>query len=509
MRSFSRHLSEKAHQLLVFLTDWYHFMIKNLIKTALALYIISVTARADISLRKCTLLPITDNLDSAIGYPVYSQIEETLKISNWCEYKSSSELINILNRYRHNLRTHLDDPKVIQVLAQKLNSGSIIRVKLTPEIKGITVEMDVLLENGDDVVFSEKVLLDKNDIDLIVQTIKNWLEIYQTNIPYDGRVIGVLGEQITIDAGQNRSVVVGNEFIVRRLKHKKKHPLLKKVVEWETSKVASGKIHSIAESQSLGTVKVFNQPTAIQTGDWIVIDRSKRDMTEEVTEAEVKRNEFGKLGQATLTLDVNNAKSSSSGGSSSANQATGLLFGFDLDFEVWITREYFAEVEFARRTGTLSGAQDLDATFGKTKLLVGYKYLPMGFFYGPQIDLYFGKSTYLYEITSSQTAGIGDTTFEGFTLGLKGNIPFAKEFRVFTKVEFMLFGEMSDNSGFYGSSSKTSNLEFEVGIKYAYNSIYDLHLSLERISNKANLGGSFSSVRNESSVIKGGILLSF
>jgi hypothetical protein len=123
--------------------------------------------------------------------------------------------------------------------------------------------------------------------------------------------------------------------------------------------------------------------------------------------------------------------------------------------------------------------------------------------------LYLGKSTYTYDIAGSQAAGIGETTFDGFTFGLRGNIPFAKEFRIFTKVEFLLLADMTDGSGFYGSSSNTSNLEFEVGVKYAYNSIYDLHLSLERISNKATLGGSFNSVRNQSSVLKAGIVLSF
>ena len=76
-------------------------------------------------------------------------------------------------------------------------------------------------------------------MDLIANTIQNWLTVFEKTIPYDGRVIGVLGDQFTIDIGKASKVFVGNEVRVIRPVDKKKHPLLNEVVEWQSEELCS------------------------------------------------------------------------------------------------------------------------------------------------------------------------------------------------------------------------------------------------------------------------------
>lgn len=480
----------------------------NKIYISLLFVLVSTSLKAAISMRNCTLLPITDSLDGAISFPVYKNIERDLKDSNWCNYKSSSDLINILNKYRYNLESYLKEERVLKLISSKLNAGSLIKIKISPEVSGVTVEMEIFGENGKDIYFSEKSLLDRNDTELISQTIINWLELYQANIPHDGNVIGVLGDQATFDIGRDNKLKVGYEFSIYRPLNKVKHPLLNKVVEWKTKKLAKGEIHSVSEKQALGNIKVYLDGQKLRTGDWVVIERNKLKEATDISYQERKANEFGKLGYATLTIDL--AKTKTTASSATSNSFSGLNYGFDLFGELWVTRQYFIGLDFARRTGSLSGSSvESDNNYGKTKVVGGYKYLPMGFFYGPQIDFYFGYGNYGYDIDTNAATSLGATSFTGYIFGVKGDIPFDKNIRVFARVDLLLFADMEDDSGVYGGSDDTSNLEFEVGIKYKYSPLFDIHAGIERISNKASLSGNPTSIRHQITAFKLGLGTSF
>ena len=72
-----------------------------------------ISSFAQSSMRRCTLLPITDSVGGAIGFKVFEQIEEELKKSNWCTYVSNAGLIHIFSRYRENLPQYLKQiPKI-------------------------------------------------------------------------------------------------------------------------------------------------------------------------------------------------------------------------------------------------------------------------------------------------------------------------------------------------------------------------------------------------------------
>jgi hypothetical protein len=58
----------------------------------------------------------------------------------------------------------------------------------------LQISLDVIGENGEDVYFSEKTILNKVDAYAVNTVLVNWLELYETSIPYDGKVLGVLGE---------------------------------------------------------------------------------------------------------------------------------------------------------------------------------------------------------------------------------------------------------------------------------------------------------------------------
>lgn len=474
----------------------------------------SLDVAAQSSMRRCTLLPITDSVGGAIGFKVFEEVESELKKSNWCTYVSNSGLIGVFSRYRENLPQYLKTKEVLATVANKLKVGSLIRVALVNEVKGVEVQMEVHGENGEDVYFSEKTLLTSDDIEVISSTIENWLDTYAKMIPYDATITGILGDQVTLDVGKGYPIQIGQKFIVKRLTNKKKHPLLKKVVDWETNLLAEGNVFNISENQALGMIKIYKDDQKLIPGDWVRLEEFRSDT---ITDAEIKKDEEEKLGTLGL-LSValfgtsSSVDTSTPGGS---KRWSGNLFGIDVRGEAWITRQYFAALEITRSLGSVSKSsgspekKNPNANNGSFKLTGGYKYLPIGFFYGPQIDLYAGYGNKTYDYDFSAADGLGQHSFSGIILGVGANIPINREFRFFTNADFMPFPTFSDEDDVYGSAKNASSLDLEIGVKYQYTVRMTLDGSLEARSSKAKFGSGLKEVSYKDNVFKVGATFNF
>ena len=172
----------------------------------MCLLLASLNGLADENIRKCMLLPVSDNSDSGIGFSVFQEVEKYLKESDWCFYRPNSEILNILESYKKNLSQHLENKDVIRVIAEKVKAGSLIKIDILKLPEGATVELKVYAPNGSDIYFKEKENINDSQISSIGRTAKNWLSNYSKTIPYDGQVIGVLGDQFTVDIGKTSLV---------------------------------------------------------------------------------------------------------------------------------------------------------------------------------------------------------------------------------------------------------------------------------------------------------------
>ena len=145
----------------------------KIIKLLLTSFIIliSIDAFAAPSARRCMILPVRDTVGGAIGYEVFSKIERYLKSSRWCYYQYNSEIINILSNYKQDLDKALENPKVLRLVSDKTNAGSIIKVKIESLPQGVTVLLKIIGANGRDILFREELDLNQDDPDVIAQTV--------------------------------------------------------------------------------------------------------------------------------------------------------------------------------------------------------------------------------------------------------------------------------------------------------------------------------------------------
>ena len=403
---------------------------------------------------------------------------------------------------------------MLKVISEKSNAGSLIRVDLVNQVKGVDVKIKVIGENGDDVYFKEETRLNTDDYTVIAQTVKNWLDVYEKNIPYDGLIIGVLGDQFTTDVGKGYGV--RPDSAVKIIKHvrKKRHPLLKEIVDWETELIAKGKIFHTANSQSQGNVSTYESKKRVNVGDWMLIDKNQEaKVKNEIRYGELDDFKFGKHGSVGLFAILGSGSKTTTG--TSTKKLGGMLFGVDLTTEIWLTRQYFAGLEIARRFGSYSAEEgsfqtDSNSLSGsKFKIKAGYKYLPLGFFYGPQVDGFIGYASYGHGFDTSRTDGITGVNFSGILLGAKGSIPIHKLFRISLLLDFIFNPGFSEDATIRGSADSTSNYNIEIGGSYQYNPNMTFDGGIGYISNKAEFKSIVNSVAKKETTFKFGATFTF
>lgn len=428
------------------------------------------------SMRRCMLLPINDDVDGSIGFKVYEDVEYYLKNSKWCYYKSNAEILNILGNYRQNLNVHLNNKEVLKVLAEKSQSGSLIKITLNTSVKGIVAEIKVIGDNGEDIYFKERTVVSTKDSIVIGQTIKNWLDVYEKTIPYDARIQGILGEQFTIDAGKYYGVFPGNQVTVLRPVRKKRHPLLKEVVDWETKKIGEATVFHVSDGQSQARLTASMPNERLQLEDWVIIDKKSQPVIQNKNQfEEVKSQQFGKLGTVSLAFNFGTGSATNSSNNSNIKKIGGTVLGADLRLQMWATRNFWGGLDYVKRfstykqeEGTIVNASN-SVSSSQIKIKFGYKYLPLGFFYGPQIDGYVGYARLNYGLDTATSDGFGEVTFKGVLLGTKGSMPIVKKIRAWLQLEFMYNPGYEEEVSLYGEDDSTSNFALELGGSYELN----------------------------------------
>ncbi len=246
-------------------------------------------------------------------------------------------------------------------------------------------------------------------------------------------------------------------------------------------------------------VKVYKSDKKLVAGDWVRLETFKADAFSDKIVEEKKEEEPGTLGIVSLAL-TDSSSSVDTVTPTGSNRMAGNLVGFDFRGEGWITRQYFAALEIARSVGKLSDVSGsptkstVNSQFGVFKLTGGFKYLPLGFFYGPQIDIYGGYANYTFDLDYSAADGFGKGNISGILLGVAANIPINREYRFLVRADFLPFPSFKDSDGIYGGASSVSALDLEVGAKYQYTPRMTLDGSIQTLAAKAKFSGTFKEI---------------
>ena len=194
----------------------------------------------------------------------------------------------------------------------------------------------------------------------------------------------------------------------------------------------------------------------------------------------------------------------------------GLTSGVNFFSDIWVTRNYFGRIVLERSFGDIDKASGTTTTDNLTlttsvfKLLGGYKILPLGFFYGPQIDVYGGYGNYLYDTEYSANDYTGEGSFSGVLFGTRVDMPVTKGIRGFVRVETMLLADFNDGDNLYSNERSTSNIYFNLGANYEWSPIIGIQGEVEVVNNKAKFDGTtVKEVNYQSTLFKAGFTYVF
>ncbi|RLA65041.1 MAG: hypothetical protein DRQ89_02140 [Epsilonproteobacteria bacterium] len=370
----------------------------------------------------------------ALGYSLFLELERELKKGGWCYYRSNSKILDILNNYQENLGDHLNSPDVLKIIANTTNAGSLIKISLINRGDMTKIQMKIMGENGSDILFQDEKDLTSDRENNLALTAIDWLNEYSKKIPYDGRVIKISGEELVINVGENLGMTPGQYLKISRAVGKKKHPILDEVI-WEKREIGTAEITSVRPFKATAKMTGYLSSEKPQIDDWGI--SGEKGQSEPIAPL-AKKEQAPRYGYLSIALDFG-------GGSQTVdiynfqNRFDGMLFGARLKGEVWLTENWWAGMDVAGRVGTLGSNNylpDDNESRGYFKIKGGYRFLPTGFFSGPQIDILLGWGSYFYRPEYVEDYGPIDANFWGVLLGIKGVIPIGKYFRT------SLYGDM-------------------------------------------------------------------
>ena len=92
----------------------------------ISLIIIFPFFKSHSNIRNCLILPVS--LKSYGSDQVFDSVEKYLKRTNWCVYQNSSQLYDLLRSYAQKNLSYTDKPDVMQLISDKTNAESIIKI---------------------------------------------------------------------------------------------------------------------------------------------------------------------------------------------------------------------------------------------------------------------------------------------------------------------------------------------------------------------------------------------
>ncbi len=477
----------------------------------LLLLVLSINTYASISMRNCVILPVISDNDN-FSFRVMEDIEAYIKDSNWCYYKSNSKLIDILSKYKKNIGLALQNKEILSLISRKSDAGSIIKIEVGG-VKKNTISMEIYGENGFDLYFKEEVDLREKNIFTITKKIKTWLNDYSSYIPYNGRIIDIKGEEFSIDAGDMLSLNRGKEVNIYRVLEKSSHPLFNKVIDWKKEKIARGKITNSDKRYSQAKVTHYFSNKKIKNGDWIKLDKSSESTLEAKKYKKSDIYSFGSIGNIKFLFGIHSSKVKTSLTGDSALK--GNLFSGEIQGDLWLTRNYWTGLEFEnifsdiKGSGRAGGITE-DVSFKKTYFKFAYKYLPMGYFYGPQMDSIVGLAKHSFDYGNNNAIGFTNYDSSGIFLGFKGMIPIRKIYNINAEIRFILSPKY-DLTGRNITVNQTSISSYMVRgeFNYRYNPLTELNLSLKFSSDRVKFVDSDDSLTHRELVLKTGLTFIF
>ena len=381
-----------------------------------------------------------------------------------------------------------------EMVSKRADSDSAVATKLEKKTTGIDIEISLQLTATSEVFSTDRTTLAPTATGLeIASGVKALLKTALRRIPFYGTVTGREGNEVTLDIGAANGLQKGDVVQISRADQIKRHPLLKTIVDVQMVPVGAVSIDMVEETIAFGHVyseitgekiQRMQKVTAVEArvqdpkkdrprssgGGIIDFDRK----TDEPDQSDRPQLGFVSLGP------VLGSFSSSTSLSAGATNYSGSSFapGFKLAGELWLTKNWFADLEFGLTTFSFAQTDqsivptpDVEGVSSSTRFLgfdAGYRYLPTGSIYGPFAAVRLGLRSFSFNTTNQTSSNLSSKGYFGLNLGVNGQLPLlSRDNGLLMAINLMLFPGFSEDVPVTSTAdSSTTAVNFALGGYY-------------------------------------------
>jgi hypothetical protein len=408
----------------------------------------------------------------------------------------------------------IEDADILGQLARSTRTQSIIRTKIQKEGNQYRFNLDWLHSPRMDVMASDSFVLrdEGGDRPRGLEWIRSELELSLdrmiAKVPFQGHVTGRDNESITINLGENANLKKGDTIAIGTLDAVKKHPLTKSIVEWRLTPTGKAEIQSVDEKIAFAKVLEEEEGKPVSRYQKVMQILPKPEaptpeIIDEAKEAAKALQEPPKVGWVRGGLNVGGFSRQYSGYTSSSTQdtASGSAFstGVSAEGELWFTRHWFTNLEFAYGFYTysqtlVSGGPDFEDTAGNYTLFkgdVGYSYLITEDFFGPKGWVKLGYRSTSYSLPYERTQLIGSVSIGSLFLGVGGQLPLRDDIGLLLNFDFGVLPSATETNIVTGSGSGQSvtDIAFFLGGYYHFSPRMSVRAGLDVLSHSATFAG--------------------
>ena len=274
-------------------------------------------------------------------------------------------------------------------------------------------------------------------------TIESLYNTVMAKLPFDGAVTGRTAGSLTIDLGM-KSVKVGDELDVARIVSVQRHPLLRTIVGTDYVRVGKARVTAVDKVLSFAEVIEESPGEYVATGNKILSNRhsvqapvvsapirapknpapSKNETV--FPEDERLKGDFDipkpRYGQIGLSLGYGSLSlSHSTGGQASEMSGSGL--GGNFTGQLWITRDWIADIYYGTQGSSLSGGgQTGSANWKRFDFFGGYRFFPNGVGEHATVIAGLGYQSEKFNWPDIAAVNVGGTSYSGIALKLDAEV---------------------------------------------------------------------------------------
>ena len=402
-----------------------------------------------------------------------------------------------------------EDPQLTLQVLDKSQADAVLTCFLIKGPQGLNIQMNLYTRDGGKLLLREEY---QNptlfEISKVNEVITKMYATLKAKLPYSGYITSRSGNAVTVNLGKKANLSEGSVLTIAQVLKVNRHPKLNFMISVEKEIIGRVTLTKVESDSSFGEISFEKENGVIDRGSKVLpIEGINYPSKGEAPLADVLPNEknavewlpaptpqYGKISLMGGFTDFTDSTVLSTG--TSLENKKSLALTFDLATELWITPEYFAELELQQTSfktdNDLAGSapSSLNYTLNKMDLSFGYKYLIDGNFWGPQISASLGYYTHSVRVTDTTPTGFTSFDLTGFDLTVGGMFPVTlkNDVSIGAQAKFLLFENFSEKPVSSGSASPSFN-EFEVLGSYQYTTNINLKGSLSFSNVQATFSG--------------------